>query len=178
MDDELQLAALVSEKDPIAIDRLAALHLPSVYRFLRQLTRSVDDAEDLAQQTLIRALAGAKSYDGRASLRSWMLAIAFREFTKWRRKRPWLPLLGEHALRGDPFKRLDEKEVLLAALQKLKPELQSTILLHFVEQMSIAEIAEVTNVPEGTVKSRLHTAKARMRQILGAEEMHYVHETI
>lgn len=178
MEDDLQLMARVAANEPTAIEDIAASHLPAVYRFLRHLTRREHDAEDLAQQTLLRAIAGARSFDGRASVRTWMLSIGFREYTKWRRRKPWLPLLADFALRSNSYEQLENKEVLLAALQRLPTVLQSVILLHYIEQQSITEISTALNIPEGTVKSRLHNAKSRLRAMLGPEELLYANESI
>lgn len=145
-----------------------------VYRFLRHLSRSVDDAEDLAQQTLVRAIEGASRFDGRAPLKAWLLGIAFREFTKWRRKRLWLPLLADRPNPTDPYKNFEDAEALLKAIAKLSPLTRAAFLLHHVEDLSLVEVAATLNIPEGTVKSRLHAARAHLRTLLKEEESYVV----
>ena len=69
--DDLTLANRLSERDPAAMEELVHRYHSDIYRFLRHLTRRVEDAEDLAQQTLLRAVNGASRFDGRAAMRSW-----------------------------------------------------------------------------------------------------------
>ena len=167
MDDEIEK---LRRRDGEAMDRLVTRHHADVYRFLRHLVRHRQEAEDLAQATFLRALDRLDGYAGTGSLRNWLFGIAYREFTGWRRRRLWLPLLADRPAPGDPFGDLAEAEALLAAIGRLPDALRATFLLHHVEEVSVAEIAETLAVPEGTVKSRLHAARARLRQLLGEEE--------
>ncbi|HWA81983.1 MAG TPA: RNA polymerase sigma factor [Fimbriimonadaceae bacterium] len=167
--DDLELAKRLAAGDHEAIDRLVDKHHASIYRFLRQLARHAEDAEDLAQQTLMRALKGAERFDGRAGLRPWLLGIAFREFTKWRRKRLWLPLTVDRPQPGDDYERLLEADALLDALGRLPEGVRATFLMHYVEGLSLREIAEGLAIPEGTVKSRLHAARSRLSSLLEEE---------
>ena len=160
-----------------AMDALVTRHHADVYRFLRHLTRHRQEAEDLAQRTLLRALERLDLYSGTGSLRSWILGIAYREFTGWRR-RLWLPLLTDRPAPGDPYGSLAEAEALLAAIGRLPEPLRAAFLLHHVEEVSVAEIALALAIPEGTVKSRLHAARARLRQTLGEPEETYAPEPL
>lgn len=163
-------------RDRDATNRFVIDHHAAVYRFLRQLTRHPQEAEDLTQTTLIRALARIETYAGQASLRSWLLGVAFREFTRWRRRRLWLPILGERPDTRDPFGELANAEALLDAIGRLPDRSRAAFLLHYVEELPVAEVAASLDIPEGTVKSRLHDARARLRTIL-KEEDPYVAET-
>ena len=170
--DELELAKRLADSDPAAIDRLVDLHHASIYRFLRHLTRHVEDAEDLAQQTLMRALKGAGRFDGRGSMRAWLLGVAFHEFTRWRRRRLWLPLVADRPQPGNDYDRLLEADALLDAIGRLPDGVRGTFLMHYVEELPVAEIAAGLGIPEGTVKSRLHTARSRLSTLL-EEEVNY-----
>jgi RNA polymerase sigma-70 factor (ECF subfamily) len=172
-DDEL--ARGLAAREHGAMEHLVELHHASVYRFLRHLTRRVEDAEDLAQLTLIRAVRGASRYDGRVPLRSWLCAIAFREFTKFRRLRPWLPLIADRPA-PEATEAVIEAEALLAALARLPANSRAVFLLHHVEEMPVADIAASLAIPEGTVKSRLYTARQKLRILLAYEEANYVPE--
>lgn len=153
-----------------AMDALVIRHHADVYRFLRHLTRHPQEAEDLAQSTLLRALDRIDTYGGKAPLRSWLLGVAYREFTGWRRRRLWLPLLGDRPARTNAYDDLAEAEALLDAIGRLPDALKATFLMHHVEEVPLAEIAATLAIPEGTVKSRLHAARARLRTILKEEE--------
>ncbi len=157
-------------REPDAMDVLVVRHYADVYRFLRHLTRHRQEAEDLAQSTLLRALDRIDLYGGRGTLKSWLLGVAYREFTGWRRRRLWLPILGDRPAPGNAFDDLAEAEALLEAIGRLPDALRATFLLFHVEEIPVAEIAATLAVPEGTVKSRLHAARARLRQTLREEE--------
>ncbi len=174
--DDLTLAQRIAAREPRALDELVELHHSAIFRFLVQLTRHREDAEDLAQQTLMRAIRGASRFDGRGSLRAWLLGIAFREFTKHRRRRVWLPLLSEAISTSRDFESVNDSEALLAALARLKPDRRAIFLMHHVEEVSVLEIAEALQIPEGTVKSRLHTARQQLQSYLATGETNYVTE--
>jgi RNA polymerase sigma-70 factor (ECF subfamily) len=172
---DAELAKGLSNRDPSAMDELVAQYHRDVYRFLRHLTRHSQDAEDLAQQTLIRALDRADRFSGTGTFRSWLLGVAYREFTGWKRKRFWLPLLGDRTDPNDAFARFDESEALLAAMAKLPDPTRAVFLMHYVEDLSVLDISRALAIPEGTVKSRLHSARNSLRTEL--KEGSYVPET-
>jgi RNA polymerase sigma-70 factor (ECF subfamily) len=167
--DDLELSKWLAMREPRAMDLLVERFHPDVHRFLRHLTRHRQEAEDLAQQTLMRAIEHAPSYSGKGSFRSWILGIAYREFTTWRRRRLWLPLLGDRPDAADPFTPIAEAEALLSALARLPDSTRALFLLHYVEEIPLAELAISLNIPEGTVKSRLHTARQKLRTLLKEE---------
>ena len=175
--DGLTHARLIHERDPRALDQLVEEHHSALFRFLSQLTRNQHDAEDLTQQTLVRAIVGANRFDGRASLRAWLLGIAFHEFTRHRRRRIWLPILSDIAVKATDIDSVDDSEAIRVALAKLKPESRAIFLMHHVEEISVSEIAKALGIAEGTVKSRLHTARAQLRSYLDSGEHTYVPET-
>jgi RNA polymerase sigma-70 factor (ECF subfamily) len=167
--DDLELSKGLAAREPQAMDLMVDCYHRDVYRFLRHLTRHQQEAEDLAQQTLVRAIERVPSYTGAGSFRSWILGIAYREFTTWRRKRLCLPLLGDRPDKADPFTPIAEAEALLSALARLSASTRALFLLHYVEEIPIAEIALALNIPEGTVKSRLHSARQQLRTLLKEE---------
>jgi RNA polymerase sigma-70 factor, ECF subfamily len=172
--DDLSLAERLAARDPHAMEELVHCYHSDVYRFLRHLTRRIEDAEDLAQQTLLRAVNGASRFDGRAPMRAWLMGIAFREFGRWRRRRLWLPLLADRPNPDDPFRDVVEAEALLKAIGDLSSLTRGVFLLHHVQDLSILEISAALGVPEGTVKSRLHAARAHLRILLKEEETYVI----
>ena len=158
-------------------DALVQEHYAAIYRLLLHLTRRVHDAEDLAQQTFVRALRNLDKLRDDLPARSWLYAIAYREFLNWRRRRLWLPLTADRTAPGDAFARVADSDALLMALAKVKPDGRVVFLLHYVEEQSIQEIAKLLNIPEGTVKSRLHSARAGLKDLLTEEEC-YVPEFV
>ncbi|RYG36592.1 RNA polymerase sigma factor [bacterium] len=164
--EDSELAEMIGQGCSEAWRTLTARHHAPTYRLLLHLTGRCEDAEDLSQATLVRVWRGIGRYDGRAPLRAWILGIAWNEFGRWRRLRPWLPLLGERPMEEPGFVRAEESQRLTVALRELSPMLRATFLLCSVEQLSISEAATALDVPEGTVKRRLHDARAKLRELL------------
>ena len=167
--------------DPQAADALVDRWFDDVYRFLRHLTRHAQEAEDLAQETLLRAMRGAGKFDSRAGLRTWLHAIAYREFLAWRRGRRLLVALDPRRGSADPrFDALLDRERLLAALGRLSPKVAAAFLLVEVQELTYDEAATVLNVPVGTVRSRLYEARQRLRVLLteSTPEMNHVTDSL
>lgn len=161
--NDLELATALKRKEPYALEVLVERHHDDLYRFMRHLTQRKEDAEDLTQQSLIRAYKKIGSFRGESSLKTWLHQVAFREFTTWRRRRQILVPL--RLLKGaeDPgYQQVDDRDALLNKLHALPAELRQAVLLHYVQQLSIEEVAQVTRSPVGTVKSRLHHARRRL----------------
>lgn len=178
MDDQLLLERL-KRGDPAAQSVFVDRFFDDVFRFLRHLTRHVQEAEDLTQQTLIRACRHIDRYNGAASLRTWLHRIAFREFLNWRRgRRIWLQLDPRIASKTTDYATVDESEALLMMLEQLGPKLSAAFLLIEVQQLTHQEAGEVLGIPAGTVKSRLHEAKKRLQLDYNNQlgEFHYVAE--
>jgi len=153
--------------DPNALDAWVSAHTDDLFRFLRQLTRQRETAEDLTQQTFVRALKGLPRFEGACSMRSWLHRIAYREFLTWRKRQrllapltPWLRSVDK------AFESVDEADQLLRALDQLPSAMREAFLMFEVQDLSIEEIAEVTDTPIGTVKSRLHHARQKLRAML------------
>ena len=170
--DDLEFARRLSERRDDAVRRLVDEFHSPIYRFLKQLTGRAEDAEDLAQQTFIRILATADRYDGRAPFRSWIYRFAINEFKRWRRKRIWLPLSSDLVCGTDPISSALDARMLLDALAHLSFDHRTAFLLHYVEGLSLEEIAATFRIPAGTVKSRLHHARNQLKVQLEPEEIH------
>ena len=150
-------------------------------RVARSLTRRPADAEDLVQDTLMRAYQGIDGFDG-AHPRAWLLTIMRNaNINRNRRRRPELlddqdaafeRLAATEGLGSETPEGLVVGEtfdgVVADALAALPDRFRYVVQLVDVEQLSYAEAAEILGVPVGTVMSRLHRARARMRQRLVA----------
>jgi len=138
-----------------------------------------DDAVELAQETFVRAYENLSKFESRSSFSTWLYRIAANlAIDFWRREGRHVVLRGEDAEvelqriptdKGDSFKAASRKELsgrLSQALEELTPEHRAVILLREVEGLSYDEISEVLQCPRGTVMSRLHYARNRMRGLL------------
>lgn len=155
--------------DHSAMADLLADHYVALYRFAFHLCRRTEDAEDIVQQTLVRVLVGAAKFDGRAGLRTWMFTILFREFQNYRRRKLWLPPQPDRIMIDAAFAAVVEAEALLTALDTLPAGHRAAFLLHHVEELPIAGVAAALRIPEGTVKSRLHVTRNKLRALLGED---------
>jgi len=144
-----------------------------------RLTRSAVDAEDLVQETLAKAYAHASGYQPGTNLRAWLMRIELNTFydaCRARQRRPWeVPLEAGAAdlapavpsAEDDALARMPDPAV-VAALRDLPCRYRVVVCLADVEGYSYAEIAGLLGVPLGTVMSRLHRGRKRLRAALEA----------
>jgi RNA polymerase sigma-70 factor (ECF subfamily) len=179
---DAELLRAVADGDRGAFAALYARHAPTVMRFLHHLCHDAGLAEDLTQETFVRAWRAAGRYRPVASVRTWLLEIAKRRGwtaggRRARRARVWGPALAREPAppAGGPapaeaLQARDEARRVRDALLALTPRLRVVFVLVRLEGCSLGEAAEVAGVPVGTVKSRLAAAEARLRERLGREE--------
>ena len=110
-------------------------------------------------------------YEGRATLSTWVHRVAYFRYTHWlreqRRDRHWHVSLDRAADCVDPATNSQwESLYLREALAQLSEDHRDTFVLHYVQQLSVPEVAEVLGVPPGTVQSRLFHARRRLRDLL------------
>lgn len=142
--------------------------------YLRRLLPDQRDAWDALQQTWMEAFRNLRTLREPRKLRPWLYRIAHHRAISLRRARSRdLPEADDPAdveqVADDPGVdewKLDAAEQVHRALDQLSLSHRQVIALFFLEEMSIDEVAEVTGVPPGTVKSRLHYAKLALRRLL------------
>jgi len=156
--------------DKRAGDELVASHYPRIFRLLRYLTGRPDIAEDLTQQTFVRAWQALPNFRYQSSVATWLHRIAYHEYTHWLRDRREHASLDSAAHLAAPDTSHEwETLVLPHALGQLTPEHREAFLLYHIQELSVGEIAAILEVPVGTVKSRLYTARQRLRELLNAD---------
>lgn len=164
---ERELAAKAAGGDREAAEQLLRALYPSLYRMMRALVRSRSDAEDLTQRAVLAVLRKAGSYRGEASFRTWAGRVALTEFGRWnRRLRLTAWLSPEVADPRCPLGEVEAAETLRPALLSLPFPMREAFLLSALQELPIEEIAALQGVPVGTVKSRLHHARLKLRQRL------------
>jgi RNA polymerase sigma-70 factor (ECF subfamily) len=159
----------------------ALTHLDALYNTARWLTRDPVEAEDLVQETYLRALRGAHGFAPGTNLRAWLFQILRNTYYTLSKRKGRMPDpqdpetleamvtdgaretgIGGLGRLGDSGAGLD----LQAALQRLPEEYRSVVLLADVEDFTMTEVAEIMACPVGTVKSRLFRARALLRDQL------------
>jgi RNA polymerase sigma-70 factor (ECF subfamily) len=168
------LARAASAGDARALDHLLATVRPEALRLCSRFLPNREDAEEACQDTLLAVARGVGRFQGQSAFRTWLHRVAANRArsTYQRLRRRYVDEAGGVPLpdRPDPRRtsvvagtRLD----LLDALERLAPEQAETVALRDVLGLSYAEIATLLDVPEGTVKSRIHEARRQLRQTLG-----------
>ena len=140
--------------------------IPALRRYARALTREVDLADDLVQDTLVRALRSEKLFLG-GDLRSWLYTILTNLNRNRRRalvRRPVLTLLTDTHAEASGTEA--EGRDIFRALETLPEEQRAVLLLVMLEGLSYREVADVQSVPIGTVMSRLARARAHVKASL------------
>ncbi len=161
---------VVQQGDEDAFRVLYRRHTPAVYRFvLRLLGGNVQEAEDVIQETWMRAARGLEGFRWKSALKSWLTGIALnrvREMAR-KKKRSLVEVGGEWemaAVASDPGQRID----LDRALELLPPGFRTVLVLHDVEGFTHQEIGSRLGITDGTSKSQLHGARKAMRRLLSA----------
>ncbi len=164
-----------------AWDHLFRRYQLPLYSYVFELVRNEQEALDIVQETFIGAVRHLGSLRENEKFGSWLFGIAHQKCVQlWRKQNrrklfEQEPSSDENAEpeRGSseesPFElllRKEQEEQFLGLLEKLEPPHRSVLLLHFIEEFSLEEIAEITDANPGTVKSRMHYAKRALRKIL------------
>lgn len=148
-----------------------------VYRFLLRLTRDVHLAEDLTQETFATCWQKRATFQGHASLATWLHRIAYTKFIDSQRRaqrektihQRRTPAMAAPANPLDSLQCSDEAHLLNRTLDQLEDSHRSVLVLHYLQGLSYREMGEVLAEPTGTVKWRTLEALKRLRELLNDE---------
>lgn len=163
-------------------EQVALPYLDAVARFAWSLTRNREDADDLVQETFLRAYRGWHTFDPGNDPRPWIFAICRNTFVRWRRTRGQLvesddgdvdaiPAVMEHIVAqeaglGQMFEQLELGSAIRQAVHHLPEPHHSVLVLVDLEERSYADAADVLMIPVGTVRSRLFRARRMAQEAL------------
>ena len=147
---------------------------PRIWRLVARLAGSADLADDLTQEVSLRAFQGFSRFRRGASASTWLYRIAVHVVLRHRERRavdtvPWDTAAEAPDPRPSPHFIAVQAEIrplVWAALERLPDEQRTTVILSVFEELKYREIAAVLDIPLGTVKSRLHSGMARLREEL------------
>jgi RNA polymerase sigma-70 factor (ECF subfamily) len=166
------VARVLLHDDHHAFAELVRRHQSSVRGLLRQLTRTdVALADDLGQETFLRAYKNIRSFRGEARFSTWLYRIAYNCFREEARKRKELVGIDETQLEAEPdLQSVDPalKHDLMHALQLLPLHERSAILLCCQNGLSHNEAARVLDIPLGTVKTNVLRGREKLKKLLAA----------
>lgn len=166
------------EGDQLAFGVLLRQYQDYVYRLCFLVMRNEQDAEDMAQETLIRALRALPRFEIRegSSFEAWLYRIAVnrcrsRMRHKWYQALPWpntgsQPVAGMEAQPDRLVLQVERRSEILEAINALGEKHRLVVILHYYGGLSNQEIAKTLRIPPGTVRSRLHTARQRLKMLL------------
>jgi RNA polymerase sigma-70 factor (ECF subfamily) len=173
--DEPEMIRRASQGESLAWTALMHRHQEPIFRFAYLLVGDADEAEDIAQETFIHAYRALDRFDVERPLRPWLLRIASNLASNRRRSigRYFFALQRafqqERPAQKDVEQQSSQKgraHEVWQAVQQLKPADAQVIYLRYFLELSTDEVAQALNVPAGTVKSRLHRASDRLRQVI------------
>ena len=169
--DDRTLVRRCREGDRAAFVELVVRYQKPVYNAALRLLRQPEDARDVAQTTFLKAFEHLADYDPRFKFYSWIYRIAINEALSALSSRKSLAEVSgeevdeapgpEQRVQGEQLNRAIED-----ALMRIKPELRAVIVLRHFMHLSYQDMGEVLQVPEKTVKSRLHSARQLLRERL------------
>ena len=180
---EASLLARAQAGDVAAFERLSSAYADRLFMLLLRLLGDRAEAEDVAQEVMLRAWRGITRFRGQSSYFTWLYRIAVNEANRALEKRARHPAgvtLGADELQLpapgtlDPSRQAENSELrraLVRALADLPPPLRTALVLRDVEGLSTQEAAEIAGVGEAAFKSRLHQARLRVRAAIGDEAL-------
>ena len=184
--DELLISRCRSG-DMTAFGALAEKYQHRLFNVVLRMVYNFDDAQELTQETFVRALKGLKKFRGQAGFYTWLFRIGFNLCINYRRKQQPVSFSTFQSQRevggrqadglmemADSRSPLPTRQVqiseehrrVMEALGQLAPDARAVVVLRDIEELDYAEIAKILEIPSGTVKSRLFRARMALREQL------------
>ena len=178
-----QLLAQAAAGDRRAFEEIVARYRPRVTQFVRWNLADTHLVEDITQEVFLQAFQSAGTFRGESSFRTWLYGLARNTCRHHYRQRARCAedAAGDDTLRhipdtgADPLSQLQQAEVASAvreAVERLPTGQRLVLLLRDWEDLSYAQISEVLGIPVGTVRSRIHNARARVAEVLRDRGLH------
>ena len=157
-----------------------------LFRLAWRFTGNVADAEDLVQDVLLKLFPRTQEMLGIQRLRPWLARVLYHQYVdsvRQRARTPVLQLVADADSEEDPLdkvaatregpeeyvERSGQRDLILSALRQLNPEQRAVVTMHDVEGYSLEELETMLETPVGTLKSRLHRARQRLRALIPME---------
>ncbi|MCA1059657.1 RNA polymerase sigma factor SigY [Rossellomorea aquimaris] len=161
--------------DHEAFARLFREHYPFLVKYLIKVTMNRDQAEELAQETMAKCVEKIHQYNGKSKFSSWLISIATNRYIDLQRKKnrekDWQKEeMNARKLKWELESRNEEWNDVLSALSTLSEDIRLPIILKHYYGYSYEEIGHMTDIPPGTVKSRVHHGINRLRKELKIDE--------
>jgi RNA polymerase sigma-70 factor (ECF subfamily) len=176
-----ELVGLILDGDRAAFELLMRRHNQRLFRVARAVVPSSADAEDIVQETYLRAFANLARFEGRSSVVTWLSRIALHEALRWRRRQRRRGTGSSAVERAQsnqsgecPVEREEMRTTLSAALDSLPAAMRAVVMLRLVEGLSTRETAACLRLTESNVKVTLLRAKRLLTQRLEDEAVQHL----
>ncbi|WP_186578127.1 RNA polymerase sigma factor SigW [Aquibacillus kalidii] len=173
----------VKKGDQSAYEDIVSFYQSKVYAICYRMIGNSHEAEDLAQEAFIRAYVNIHSFDEKKKFSTWLYRIATNlTIDRIRKKKPdfyldaevrgtdgldmYSQLPAEQALPEEEVESLEIQTVIQQEIMNLPAKYRSVIALRFVDELPLAEISEILDIPVGTVKTRIHRGREALRKRL------------
>lgn len=157
-----------------SFESLVATYYSALYKFGYSLSKNAEDAADLTQQTFLIYAEKGDSVRDTAKIKSWLFTTLYREFLRKNRRGKVTTAVDQEILESnedpapvDSVRQLEAQEA-VEALHTLEPQYRDPLILFYMEDLAYKEIAEVLEIPMGTVMSRLSRGKEQLKSHLSA----------
>ncbi len=184
--DEKKLVQAIQQGDKIALAQLLEHYQQRLYNIILRMVYNRDDALELAQDTMVKIVEHISDFNGQSKISTWMIRIAMNLSISHLRKRKLRnamsldqPFNGQNdqsaslkqqivdQMEPGPSQNVQNNEMLALlqqAIHQLEQDFKAVLVLRDIDQMDYTQIANVLNIPVGTVKSRLFRARLALRQ--------------
>ena len=183
---EIEFIERLKAGEAMAFDTLVTRYTPDIYALLFRLTQNAEEAQDLTQETFLRALKAIKNFRGDADLKTWLYRIAINEsrnrFRWWKRRKAHATvslntedssersfhekLSGNSGNPETETLRHERQTALRKALSNLSQNFREAVILRDIEGLSYEEVAAALETNVGTVKSRIARGRDELRRML------------
>lgn len=171
---DAELAHALANGDAAALDELMRRHEDLVFAVCLRIMGSREAALDAAQETFVTLFRKADRYREEAAFTTWLYRVATNtcyDMLRRNKRRAADPLPEHHdpadSAAGDPFTSVELRPSIIEALQRLPDDFRTAVVLSDIEGLAVAEIAEVLQIPAGTVKSRVFRGRRILADLLG-----------
>ena len=165
-----ELAAAAAAHDRLALETLLARHADRIHAVCRRVLAHPEDALDATQEAMIAIARGISRFDGRSLFTTWLYRVATNAALDEARRRNRRPRPVEHLPErpaADATDRIADQMAIDAALSQIPPEFRAAVTLRDLAGLDYAEIAELLEIPPGTVRSRIARGRAALATALG-----------
>jgi RNA polymerase sigma-70 factor (ECF subfamily) len=181
-DQEICLIAQAKQGSETATRKLIELHQQRLFAFIWKIVRNTDDAEDICQETFMRAVSSLSDFNEAYRFSTWIFTIGYRlalNSLKHRGNQTGYDFSNvmpvnqvdhvDEVMQSEQAQKL--REVIWHEVDQLSPSQKATILMFYRQGLSCQEISEALDMPVATIKSHMHRAREKLRERLRVQKM-------